>query len=154
MAARVYPILNTALRRRAVIFDDERGIRTALWLFFDKRDYEVFTFPYPDLCPLHVASKCPCPVGTVCSDIIISDVNMGGTNGLDFVAKLMDKGCRQRHFALVSGAFTNADRERASHLGCAVFEKPFEMEALTTWVEAVEKSIPTDRVLFNWAGMA
>jgi len=154
MVARSNPILNTGGRRRAIIFDDERGVRTALWLFFDKRNYEVFTFPYPDLCPLHVASECPCPLGTVCADIIISDVNMLGRNGLDFVEKLIDKGCRQRHFALMSGAFTDADRERASRLGCAVLEKPFDMEALTAWVEATEKSIPTDRVLFDWSEVA
>jgi len=37
-----------------------------------------------------------------------------------------------------------------SSLGCAVFEKPVDMEALTAWVDAVEKSIPAERVLFDW----
>ena len=137
-----------------MICDDEELIRSVLWHLFDNRNYEVFTFPYPDLCPLHVASECPCPLGTTCADIIISDVNMLGRNGLDFVEKLMGKGCRQKHFALMSGAFTAADRERASHLGCAVIEKPFDMEALKAWIEAVEKSIPADRALFDWTKVA
>ena len=141
-------------RRRVVIFDDEEFIRALLWRFFDKRSYEIFTFPYPELCPLHAVSECPCPLGTTCADIIISDVNMLGKNGLDFVEKLMGKGCRQRHFALMSGAFTAADRERASQLGCAVIEKPFDMEALKAWIEAVEKSIPADRALFDWTKVA
>ena len=137
-------------RRRVVIFDDEEFIRFSLWRFFDKRNYEIFTFPYPELCPLHAVSECPCPPGSTCADIIISDVNMLGQNGLDFVEKLMAKGCRQGHFALMSGAFSNADIERASHLGCAVFEKPLDMEALTAWVESTEQSIPAERVLFGW----
>ena len=141
---------NQVVRRRVVICDDEELIRSVLWHLFDNRNYEVFTFPYPDLCPLHVASECPCPLGTTCADIIISDVNMLGRNGLAFVEKLMAKGCRQGHFALMSGAFSNADIERASHLGCAVFEKPLDMEALTAWVGSTEQSIPAERVLFGW----
>jgi len=138
------------VRKRAVIFDDEDLCRRVLWIFFDQRGYEVFTFPYPDLCPLHLALECPCPLGTSCSDIIISDVNMLGNNRIDFIEKLIEKGCKQRHFALMSGAFTDSDRERASRLGCAVFEKPVDMEALTAWIESVEKSIPAERVLFDW----
>jgi DNA-binding response OmpR family regulator len=134
-----------------VIFDDEDLFRRALWIFFDQRGYEVFTFPYPDVCPLHVASECPCPVGTSCSDIIISDVHMLGRSGIDFIEKLIEKGCNQKHFAVMSGAFTNEDRARASRLGCALFEKPADMEALRAWVEAVERTIPVERVLFDWA---
>jgi DNA-binding response OmpR family regulator len=138
------------VRKRAVIFDDEDLCRRVLWLFFDQRGYEVFTFPYPDLCPLHLALECPCPLGTSCSDIIISDANMLGNNRIDFIEKLIEKGCKQRHFALMSGAFTDSDRERASQLGCAVFEKPVDLEALTAWIESVEKSILAERVPFDW----
>jgi len=141
------------VRKRAVIFDDEDAIRSLLWRFFDNREYEVFTFPYPDLCPLHVRSECPCPVGTSCSDIIISDVNMHGRNGIDFVEELMTKGCKHRHFALMSGAFTDADRARATHLGCTLFTKPLDMDALRVWVEVVEKSLRSERMLFNWAAV-
>jgi DNA-binding response OmpR family regulator len=85
--------------------------------------------------------------------MIVSDVNMLGNNGIDFIEKLIEKGCKQGHFALMSGAFTDNDRARAAHLGCAVFEKPVDMEALTAWVESVEKSIPPERVLFDWTGV-
>jgi len=146
-------IENQPIRRRAVIFDDEDLFRKVLWMFFDQRGYEVLTFPYPDVCPLHVASECPCPLGTLCSDIIISDVNMLGKSGIDFIEKLMEKGCKQRHFALMSGAFTDADRARAALLACAVFEKPINMEALTAWVESVERSISAERVLFDWTDL-
>jgi len=81
-----------------VIFDDEELIRFALWHFFDRRNYEILTFPYPDLCPLDVASECPCPRGSSCADLIISDVNMLRRNGIDFIEELIKKGCRQRRF--------------------------------------------------------
>lgn len=138
------------MRRRAVIFDDEEIIRFALWRFFDKRQYEVFTFPYPDLCPLHIANECPCPFDTSCSDLIISDINMLGRNGIALVEGLMHKGCRQNHFALISSSFTDADRARAVELGCVTFDKPLDMETLKAWVEEVEGAIPQNRVLFDW----
>ena len=138
------------MRRRAVIFDDNDLIRFSLWHLFDQRGYEVFTFPEPCLCPLHVVQECPCPGDSSCADLIISDVNMLERSGIDFIERLMEKGCRQRHFALMSGAFTDPDRARAARLGCAVFEKPVDMEALTAWVESVEKSIPAERILFDW----
>lgn len=139
------------MRKRAVIFDDERLFRVFLWDFFDRRNYEVLTFPEPGVCPLHVHPQCPCPDGTVCSDVVISDVNMFGKNGIDYIEELMRKGCKQQHFALMSGCFSDADRERAARLGCGLFDKPLEIDALTTWVESVEKMISPERRLFDWS---
>lgn len=139
------------MTKRAVIFDDEELYRSVLWHFFDKRGYEVLTFPYPDMCPLHISSECPCPLETSCADIILSDVNMLGRNGVDFIEQLINKGCRHKNFALISGAFTDQDRARASRLGCAVFEKPLDMQALIAWVEDIEKLLPPERTLFDWA---
>ena len=73
------------MRRRAVIFDDNKFFRFYLWQFFDLRGYEVFTFPETDLCPLHVVRECPCPTGTCCADLILSDVSMMGKNGIDYM---------------------------------------------------------------------
>ncbi len=75
---------------------------------------------------------------------------MLGMNGIDFVEQLITKGCRQRHFALMSGAFSEADRARGAKLGCALFDKPLDMQAVTAWVEEVEKSTAPDRILFDW----
>lgn len=76
---------------------------------------------------------------------------MVGTNGLDYIEKLLNKGCKQRHFALMSGAFSDADVVRAAQMGCALFSKPLEMDVLKTWVEVVEQSILPERQLYNWA---
>ena len=139
------------MRKRVLIFDDERLFRVVLWDFFDRRNYEVLTFPEPGSCPLHVHPQCPCPDGMVCSDIVISDVNMFDKNGIDYIEELLKKGCKQKHFALMSGGFSDADRERGTRLGCGLFDKPLEMDALTKWVESVEKMISSERSLFDWA---
>jgi hypothetical protein len=71
-------------------------------------------------------------------------------NGIDFLEQLVQKGCKQRHFALMSGDFSDADLARASRLGCTLFKKPLDMALLMAWVEEVERSIPSGRTLFNW----
>ena len=138
------------MRHRAVIFEDDALIRFTLWKLFDDRGYEVITFPEPGMCSLSVVRECPCPAQTTCTDLIISDVNMSGTNGIDFVEGLIQKGCRQRHIAIMSGNFSEADLTRASRIGCTLFSKPLAMEALTAWIEEAERSIPPERKLFNW----
>ncbi len=138
------------MRHRAVIFEDDSLIRFTLWKLFDDRRYEVLTFPEPGMCPLHVVRECPCPPDTTCSDLILSDVNMHGTNGIDFLETLIQKGCRQRHIALMSGNFSEDDLARATRLGCTLFTKPLSMAALTAWVEEIEQSIPRERKLYNW----
>lgn len=138
------------MRHRAVIFDDDPLIRFTLWDLFDGRGYEVFTFPEPGLCPLHVVLKCPCPSDTSCADLILSDVNMHGSNGIDFIQQLIQKGCRQRHFALMSGNFSEDDVARGSVLGCELFTKPLDMHQVVEWIDKVERSIPSERVLYDW----
>lgn len=138
------------MRRRAVIFDDNDLIRRNLWYFFDQRGYEVYTFRGPGICPLHVVRECPCPGDTSCADLIISDVNMLGMNGIDYIEKLIQKGCKLRNLALMSGDFTPADVARAANLGCVLFSKPLDMHAITAWVEVVEQAVLPGRILHDW----
>jgi DNA-binding NarL/FixJ family response regulator len=115
-----------------------------------QRGYEVLTFPEPGLCPLHAVRECPCPAEESCADLIISDVDMLNVNGIDYIERLVVKGCKQRHFALMSGQFSDNDLARASKLGCVAFTKPLEMDVIAAWVEMVERSIPPGRVLYHW----
>ena len=139
------------MRRRSVIFDDNDLIRFTLRHLFDQRGYEVFTFPGPGLCPLHLAHECPCPEDSSCADLIISDVNMLGESGIEFIEKLLGKGCKQRRFALMSGTFSAADMARAEPLGCKLFTKPLRMTEVVAWVAEVERTIPAERILYDWA---
>jgi len=71
-------------------------------------------------------------------------------NGIDFLEQLVQKGCKQQHFALMSGNFSEVDRARASRLNCKLFAKPLDMAQLTAWIEEVERLIPSERALFDW----
>jgi len=138
------------MRLRAVILDDEAGIRQTLWFLCDRRGYEVFTFPDPGLCPLHVMDRCPCAAGVACTDIILSDLNMPQVQGLDFVEALVAKRCAAPHIALMSAAWSVADEARAAHLGCQLFRKPFAIAEIDAWLTKVEALTSPDRGLLPW----
>ena len=135
---------------RAVVFDDEPLLRQLLGAVLERRGYEVFIFSNPGMCPLHVTSSCPCPSGTLCADIIISDLQMPNVNGLDFLEALVGKGCRNPHYAVISGQWTEATISRAKQLGCRLFAKPFDIRDITLWLEEVEASITPERKLLDW----
>jgi DNA-binding response OmpR family regulator len=138
------------MRLRALIFEDEAGLRQLLWTVFDRRGYEVFTYPDPAVCPLQHATACPCPEGSICADVIVSDIHMPGTQGIDFVEGLLRKKCRRPRLAIMSGHWTEAERARATRLGCEVFEKPFKLAEMAAWLDEVERTIAPGRRLFDW----
>ena len=135
---------------RALIFDDDSAIRKVLWMFFDSRGYEVFTFPNPALCPLAEETVCPCPEDQSCTDVIISDIKMPLLNGLDFIAEQIEKGCKCKNIALMSGRFTMADFAKAKTLGLTLFPKPFSLAEIRKWLVDIETDIDPSRKLADW----
>jgi DNA-binding response OmpR family regulator len=126
------------MRLRVVIFDDEPAIRQVLGAPCDRRGYEVFTFPNPGLCPLYAMDLCPCPPGTVCADLLLSDLIMPEVQGMDFVETLMSKLCVAPHLVLMSARWPAAAHARAARLGCRHFIKPFVSAELPAWFDTVE----------------
>jgi len=135
---------------RILIFDDDNVIRKLLWEYFDSLKYEVFTFPNPRSCALCDIHSCICPGKAACSDMILTDLNMPFVKGLDFLEQQIKKGCKVKHFALMSGDLTEDDLDRAKALGVKLFEKPFTFKALSDWVKIVEQEIPENRRLTDW----
>ena len=138
------------MQLRALIFEDEAALRDMLRTLFDQRGYEVLTYPDTGMCPLKPVNECPCPPGAICADVIISDVRMPGTNGLDFIQGMIEKKCRRPHTAIMSGSWTDVEVERAAQLSCKVFKKPFQMAEVIDWLHQVEKIISPERRLFDW----
>jgi DNA-binding response OmpR family regulator len=137
------------VKPRAYIFEDEPVIREILANILDRRGYEVIRYPDPSVCPLNSIGQCPCPIGAVCADVIVSDIQMPRVNGIDFIQHLIEKGCKSTHIALMSGSWTESDLARAVELGCKIFRKPFAFSNLLKWLEEVESKIPSERRLFD-----
>ena len=137
------------MRMRAVICEDHSQLRSMLEVIFKRRGYEVFTYSDARRCPLSILPRCPCPAKTLCADVILSDVQMPGLSGIDFIAELISKCCRCPHLGLMSGRWSPNERTRAASLGCMLFDKPFSIHQLISWLERVERTIPRERRLFE-----
>jgi DNA-binding response OmpR family regulator len=137
-------------RYRILIFDDSEEIRSLLYDFFNKRGYEVFSFPNPAFCPISHEKMCPCPTGEACSDLILSDLNMPLKQGIDFLEEQIRKGCQCNHMALMSGDFTENDVSRAKFIELKLLRKPFAITEILEWIESIEKTIDRDRKLTDW----
>jgi len=121
-----------------------------IFAYFKGRGYEVFAFPDPKTCPLSSLESCHCHFRQACADIIITDLNMPFMRGLDFLESQLEKGCRCRHMALMSGDLTEADSERAAARGIKLFNKPFMIDVVDEWIRSVEAAIPKGSALSDW----
>ncbi|MDY6855412.1 MAG: response regulator [Thermodesulfobacteriota bacterium] len=135
---------------RAFVFDDESVIREMIWSLLDARSYEVFTFPHPGLCPQFEMNACPCVLNNPCTDIILSDLNMPVSKGLDFIKAQIKKGCQCKNIAIMSGYWTEDEMSKAKSIGCKIFIKPFKIKVLIQWLDEVEARIEPNRKLSNW----
>ncbi len=138
------------MRLRVVIIEEEPAQRQFLAAVCGRRGYEVFTFPDVGSCPLHVIHRCPCAPGTVCADLLLSDLHMAEGKELDFAEGLLTKGCVAPHVALLSEAWTVGDHARAVRLGCRLFRMPFEIPELLAWFNILEAQVDPRRVLLDW----
>ncbi len=137
-------------RFRALVFEDDDAMRGILSLILENRGYDVHAYADPDLWTMGESLLCPCPTGTVCADVVISDLQMLRSNGLVFVERWIKRGCRRPYFALVSGSWSDAELEHAQRIGCATFQKPVELSALLEWLQQAEAFVDPSRLLSTW----
>ena len=97
------------MKPRILIFEDDDILRTTLKHLLDSLDYDVLTFSDPGMCPLYYSSNFKCLLDDSCSDIILSDVDMPVENGLEFINKRFNKGCKTKFRALMSADWNLAN---------------------------------------------
>ncbi len=135
------------MKPRILIFEDNDILRSALEYILNERGYEVFTFANPIMCQTFDSVHHYCPADHACADIIISDVNMPASNGLEFMKERLRKGCKVKYRALMSGDWTDSDLKYARELGCHIFHKPFNIEEMLKWLDDCAQKINSDRKL-------
>ena len=138
------------MKLRVCVFEDDPLVRRLLEMALTRRGYEVHDFPHPLACPLTTHAECACAAENACVDAVLSDVNMPGMSGLEFVERQRRKGCKCRHYALMSGGWTPEQRAWARALGCALLTKPFSLRDLNEWLDEVGEATPPERTLADW----
>lgn len=127
---------------RAIIIDDEPFIRNMLKDFFLLRGYEVLSYSdATTVCPLFGRDGDVCTNEWPCGDVLITDFNMPGLNGVELLEHQQGKGCKldRRNKAVISGYIDDMSRRTLDDLGCTFFRKPFTIHAIAAWLADCEQ---------------
>ncbi len=128
---------------RTLLLEDDHELRQLLTLILKRRGHQVAAFASPLHCPLFNWQHCRCDRARPCYDFLISDNNMPGMSGLEFLRLQEERGCLlgRRQKALISGHFQPKDVEQAAAIDCQVFRKPVDWQSFTTWLGAGEEFV-------------
>jgi CheY-like chemotaxis protein len=135
---------------RVIICDDEIFILGMLRDFLLMRGYEVLSYHNPaSVCPLYGDERDGCTNEHPCSDIMITDFNMPGVNGVELLEFQARKGCKldSRNKSVISGYIDDGNLRRVHQLGCSFLRKPFTLDALAEWLSACEKRLSLESPL-------
>ena len=121
----------------AVIFDDDPVIRSLLTGVLSSVGYKVTSYSNPVKCPLYSDPCCPCSLDGACPDLIISDYDMPGVNGLEFIENIRNKNCRCMNIAVMSGSWVEDDLRQILPTGVSVLSKPFTLNRFGSWLNEV-----------------
>lgn len=142
------------MKPRIIIFEDEYLIRFSLTSKLTKRGYDVLSFSDPTFCPAIYQSEpqCPNPDGSVCCDFLLTDNNMPHMTGLEFIEQQEKKGCKGlfENKAVMSAVWSDEDLARAEKLGCKIFHKPLDFEAILGWLAEGLALLEEDRQLVSF----
>ena len=136
---------------RALVFEDDEGIRRILERVLERKNYEVFSFADPSFCPLYSDSECICASSQICSDVILSDIKMLKVDGLTFVKEQIEKGCKVHidNIAMISGYWTDSLLKEARELKLKIFYKPFSIAIIDKWLGECSKNIDIEKELIE-----
>ena len=133
--------------RRAILLDDEPLIRALLENILKSCGYSVKSysapteeaiFNNPDICPAISGRGELFNESPSCAELIISDVKMPVINGIEYIKKIRQAGCRVKHIAMMSGAWNQQKILEAEALGCKIFHKPFTVAEMREWVLSLD----------------
>ena len=134
---------------RVILFEDDIDFRSLLEQFLTSKGYEVISYEDPTLCKLQHSHDCQCTDLEVCSDIMITDIDMPNISGLEFVVNQLNKGCKIQNVGVMSGSWTKEKLEHALSIGCTVFQKPFTLSSLGSWLDRCVERMDSKK-LYNW----
>ena len=129
---------------RVLIFDDDADVRNLLQTALSSKGHEVTTFTDPTEFPFYDTVACPCSLIESCADILITDIVMPNIEGIEFLKKLKNSGCRPistGNVAIISGYLTIHYMNELNDLGIHYFRKPFELSDIYEWIDQCQERL-------------
>ncbi|MDA3902499.1 MAG: response regulator [Desulfuromusa sp.] len=125
-------------QKTALVLDDDRSLRTLLTAILEEKQFQVTAFADPllyldTLGRGHNEKTCPG------FDIVLTDSQMPGMTGLEFLEKIRSTGCQipAHRKAIISGDWQKQDLEQARSSGFRIFHKPCPIDQIYAWLDEV-----------------
>jgi FixJ family two-component response regulator len=137
-------------RMRAVIIDDEHFVSNMLKDLLSLRGYEVLLYSDAAMvCPLLGVEGDRCTYDIPCTDVLFTNFNMPGLNGVEVLQHHQLKGCRLnvRNKAVIFGYLDDLSRRALDSMGCMSFQKPITVTELSDWLDDCERRIDLSQPL-------
>lgn len=136
---------------RIIIIDDDDLTSQMFKRWLSQKGYEVLTYTDPTMWPLFEKKTEKCMKEYPCADIIFTDLKMLHMSGIEFLQNQAQRGCKLdiKNKAIISGYIDDESRKAIKKLGCAFFEKPFDLSLISEWLHECEKRIDLSRALDN-----
>ncbi len=125
---------------KIVLVDDDPMVLYTLSNLFQLKGHSVLTYDNPALCPIFTQPHGSCFPDSACPDIIITDFDMPGVDGIKFIEAVRKKGCKCQHVALLTGVgVSDQDMRRLAKYGTRFFTKPLDFAEFEAWMMIREK---------------
>lgn len=124
---------------RVAVIDDEPMIRSLFKAMLERQGHQVETYESASQSPYCDSPACPCSKYPDCPDVIVSDINMPGMDGISFLINLHQRGCKCPAFALMSGhGISHTDLARVAEFGTRIFIKPHALAEIIVWLRELK----------------
>lgn len=135
------------MKLRIFVIDDEESIRETMQWHLEDQGYEVLTAAEPKLCAIYQGHECSGEYS--CGDLLFIDYNMPQMNGLDFIERMSQRGCKAsaQNKIIMSGDITAIDTSKAKRLGCKIEQKPLLFSRVDEIIAECKTRIPKQRKL-------
>jgi len=120
----------------ALVIEDNDINRDLLVEIFREKDFLVAAYSNAlDFLSEHGLEKCSQQIG--CFDFILTDNRLPEMNGLEFLARLDQLGCKvpMHRTGVISGEWSKMDLEITQRLGYRVFHKPGPVQEIFDWID-------------------
>ncbi len=130
--------------KTALLFEDNDFYREVMTEVLLEKNFQVLAYTDPRAFLFKKADCCSAG-NKPCADVMITDNQMPGMTGLEFLEHVRARGCKLPNdsTAIISGNWSQQDHAQALKLGCKIFHKPTSVDAILDWLDEATSAQPS-----------